>query len=98
VEKVYPRFNAAVSARSNSARGTLFQSAYGVFGRHNPDENLPHSQDAELRRDRAGGLIADRGFEIVDAQTLSKLSERFIVAKKISTAAAGEGPALRDAV
>ena len=29
------------------------------------------------------GLIADRGFDIVDAQTLSKLSERFIVAKKI---------------
>ncbi len=29
------------------------------------------------------GLIADRGFEIVDAQTLSKLSERFIVARRI---------------
>jgi 2-polyprenyl-3-methyl-5-hydroxy-6-metoxy-1,4-benzoquinol methylase len=28
-------------------------------------------------------LIADRGFDIVEAQTLSKLSERFIVAKKI---------------
>jgi hypothetical protein len=27
-------------------------------------------------------LIAERGFDIVDAQTLSKLSERFFVAKR----------------
>lgn len=38
-----------------------------------------------MRNDRArdlAGLITDPGFDIVDAQTLSKLPERFIVAKK----------------